>query len=130
MRMLGLMLAVVLTGCATTDRVKTFHEAIEEQNGEIRNGVYLNTKGENVAVQTVNARTRIAELENALTDAQRQVEFHKRRAQELELENLQLRARGNYELQREQKQVIGFDKANNPVVTTTVSDQTPKKREE
>lgn len=130
MKTLGLILAVMLTGCATTDRVRTFQEAVNEQNGEIRNGVYLNTKGENVSVQTVNARTRIAELENALTDAQRQVEFHKRRSQELELENLQLRARGNYELQREQKQVMGFDKANNPIVTTTVSDTTPKKRDE
>lgn len=130
MKSLGLLLAIILTGCATTDRVRTFHEAINEQDGEIRNGVYLNTKGENVAVQTVNARTRIAELENALTDMQRQVEFHKRRSQELEMENLQLRARGNYELQREQKQVTGFDKADNPIVTTTVSDNTPKKREE
>lgn len=130
MRKLVILLALALTGCATTDRVKTFKEAIEEQNGEIRNGVYLNTKGENVSVQAVNARTKIAELENALTDAQRQVEFHKRRAQELEFENLQLRARGNYELQKEQKQVNGFDKSNNPIVTTTVSDATLKKREE
>lgn len=129
MKTLGLLLVVLLTGCAT-DRVRTFKEAIDEQGGEIRNGVYLNTKGENVSIQTVNARTRIAELENQLTEAQRQVEYHKRRAQEMELENLQLRARGNYELQREQRQVTGFDKANNPVVTTTVSDTTPKKREE
>jgi type IV pilus biogenesis protein CpaD/CtpE len=120
------LIAAALTGCASSDKVRTFSEAVES-DGEIRSGVYLNQKGENVAVTTVNARTRIAELENQLTDAQRQVEFYKRRTQEMELENLQLRARNNYELQKEVKQVVGFDKANNPIVQTTSVEQTPKK---
>lgn len=120
------LIAITMNSCSSSDKVRTFSEAVD-QDGEIRSGVYLNQKGENVAVTTVNTRTRIAELENQLTDAHRQVEFYKRRAQEMELENLQLRARNNYEMQKEVKQVVGFDKANNPIVQTNTIEQTPKK---
>lgn len=124
--LISAILAMAVTSCSSTDKVKTFSEAVKD-GGEIRSGVYLNERGENVAVTTVNTRTRIAELENQLTDMQRQVEFYKRRAQEMELENLQLRARNNYEIQKEVKQVTGFDKAGNPIVQTQTVEQTPKK---
>jgi hypothetical protein len=108
---------VLAAGCAGNDRVRSFKDAVE-RDGEIRTGVYLNERGENVSVTTVNLRLRIQELENQLTDANRQTEFYKRRANEIELENLQLRVRANYDLSKDVKQVIGFDKDNNPIIRT------------
>lgn len=123
-----ILTASTMTGCATANRVPTLKEATA--TGDMESGIYNNTKMENVQVTVISLKARIEILEKELSDSRHETEYYKKMNDEIKYENLILRARGNYEIQKEVKTVKSFDEKANPVVETkTVNLEPPKKAE-
>jgi hypothetical protein len=102
-----------LVSCSSTTKVKTFKEAIAE-NDTLESGIYNRPNGENVQVTVQSLKARIEELEKEKLDAIKEANYYKRTNDELKYENMTLRVRSNMELEKQPK-VTGFDKDSNPI---------------
>jgi hypothetical protein len=115
-----------LFGCAHERRIPTFKEAIDD-NPNLESGIYNRTNGENVQVTVQSLKARIEELEKQLYDAHHETDYYKRQNDELQHENMTLRVRGNYQMERQSVNMQGFDNRNNPIYEkVTVPAEPPK----
>ena len=123
-----LLLLMILTSCATVDsrKVQSIQEAVKE-NPNIESGIYNNTHGENVQVNVQTLKARIVDIEKQNDDLSRERDYLKRTNEQLQYENLVLRTRGNYTLEREQSKVIGFDRNSDPLIVKEKVNPEPKK---
>jgi uncharacterized protein YcfL len=127
-KLIMILAALSLVGCATAKRVPTFEEAVKD-NPNLESGIYNRTNGENVAVTVTSMKARIAELEKQALDAQKEAEYYKKTNEELKYENIGLRARGNYQMTEQKPVIKGFDEKSNPIVEQTVVNREPAKVE-
>jgi hypothetical protein len=119
------ILGMTLAGCASQQKVPTFDEAVK--NGDIESGWYTKKNRENVYVDVQAPRQKQEEAEKKAFEAQREADYQQRKAEALQNENMLLRARGNYKLEKQVNEVQGFDNQNNPIVKQkTVNEDPPQ----
>ena len=123
--------ASVLSGCAGTpyNKVHTFKEAVDERP-DLESGIYNRENGENVEVSVKSLKAEIADLEKQLHDSQKETRYYKGQNDELEHENMLLRAKGNYTMEREQPEITGWDRQSNPIVRKVKVNPEPAKNPE
>lgn len=108
---------LLLPACASqkSNRIPTFKEAVDN-NPDLESGVYNKSNGENVDVQVMSMRAKIEEAEHKAYEAQREADYAKHSAEQVQYENLLLRARGNYKLEKQVNELQGFDRGGNPII--------------
>jgi hypothetical protein len=108
---------VFLSSCASapSNRIPTFKEAVD-QNPDLESGIYNKRNGENVAVEVTSLRAKLEEEQKKSYDAQREADYQKRTADQVQYENLLLRVKGNYKLEKQVNELQGFDGNKNPIV--------------
>lgn len=121
-----MVIALMAVGCASAPRIQTFKEAISD-NPNLESGIYNRTNGENVQVTVQSLKARIEELEKEKSDARKEADYYKRTNDELKHENMLLRVRGNYTMEREQPVLKGFDNRANPIVEKQIVNPEPQK---
>jgi hypothetical protein len=132
LRTLFLAIAGILTfSCSTEGRqkVKTVEEA-SRGGVDVESGIYTRSNGENVQVIVQSLKSKIEELEKQKSDALRDLDYYKRTNEELKNENMLLRVRGNYKLEKESSRIKGFDKNGDPIVEKEVKSQIPLENDE
>ena len=124
-------MASVLSGCAGTpyNKVHTFKEAVDERP-DLESGIYNRENGENVEVSVKSLKAEIADLEKQLHDSQKETRYYKGQNDELEHENMLLRAKGNYTMEHEKPEITGWDRQSNPIVRKVRVNPEPAKNPE
>lgn len=119
----------IVSGCASKPpKVPTFEEAVKE--GDIESGWYTKKNRENVYVDVQAPRQKQEEAEKKAFDLQREADYAKRQNDQLQYENMLLRVRGNYKLEKEVNELQGFDNQNNPVIRQKTVNPEPQQRPE
>lgn len=117
----------IISGCASKPpKVPTFEEAVKE--GDIESGWYTKKNRENVYVDVQAPRQKQEEAEKKAFDLQREADYAKRQNDQLQYENMLLRVRGNYKLEKEVNELQGFDNQNNPVIRQKTLNPEPQQR--
>lgn len=122
------IMVLCLTACATQQKVPSLKDAASQ--GDIDSGFYNKKNGENVYVDVQSMRQKAEDAEKKAYEAQREADYNKLKAQQLQDENTLLRARGNYKLEKQVNEIQGFDNHNNPVVKQKTLDLDPAERPE
>ena len=120
-----------LVSCSTDSRqkIKTVGEA-SRSGADIESGIYNRSNGENVQIIVQSLKSKIEELEKQKSDALRDLDYYKRTNEELKNENMLLRVRGNYKLEKESAKVKGFDKNGDPIVEKETKALLPSENDE